>query len=393
MMSSSRRILKVLFLLLLGLGFLAGVAFLLVRNGPFAPVKVTQAQLVQGTLAPKIFGIGTVEARRSYLVGPTAAGRVSRVLVDQGDRVQAGQLLAEMDPIDLDERVASAASAQERAASTAQAAAALVREAASRSELAAAGARRFGELRQKAFVSQEALDAKQHEARAARAALDSAESQLAAARKDQARFGADRAGVGKQRAQYRLLSPVDGLISSRDAEPGSTVVAGQSVLRLIDPASLWIRARIDQGRVGGIALGQPVSIALRSLPGQSLQGKVARIEVGSDSVTEERIVNVAFERAPAGLSNGELAEVTIALPSIEQALFLPAAAVRRVDGRAGVWRIAGGKVSFVPVRTGVQTLEGQIQVLEGLAAGDAVVLHALQELRAEERVRIVENLK
>ena len=379
--------------LLLGLTVLAGIGALLLRNGPFAPVKVTRAQVEPGPLIPKIFGIGTVEARRSYLVGPTVAGRVARVLVDQGDRVRAGQLLAEMDPVDLDERMTSAANAQERAASTVQAAAALVREARSRNELATASARRFGELRQKAFVSQEALDAKQHEASAALAALDAAESQLVAARKDQERFGADRAGVGKQRAQYRLQSPIDGLISSRDAEPGSTVVAGQSVLRLIDPASLWVKARIDQGRTAGIVVGQSVSVVLRSLPGQALSGKVARIEVGSDSVTEERVVNIVFDQAPAGLSQGELAEVTIALPRIEQALFLPSAALRRIKGQLGVWRISGGEVSFVPVRAGVQTLEGQTQILEGLAAGDAVVLHALQELRAEEKVRIVENLK
>lgn len=378
---------------MLGAGFLAGMAFLLARNGPLAPVRVTQARVEQGALAPKIFGIGTVEARRSYLVGPTVAGRVARVLVDQGDRVHAGQLLAEMDPVDLVERMAGAASAQERAASSAHAAFALLSEAKSRNDLATASARRFGDLRQQGFVSREAVDAKQHEANAARAALQAAESQLAAARKDQERFGAERAAVGKQRAQYRLLSPVDGLVSSRDAEPGSTVVAGQAVLHLIDPASLWVRARIDQGRAGGIAVGQPVSIVLRSLPGQVLPGKVARIEVGSDSVTEERIANIAFEPPPSGLSSGELAEVTIALPEIGQALFLPSAAVRRVKGQVGVWRIRDGRAAFQPVRTGVQTLEGQTQVLAGLAQGDAVVLHALQELRADEKVRIVGNLK
>jgi len=392
-MSIPRQIQKVLLSLLVGAAVVAGMVFLLARNGPLAPLRVTQAQVDQGTLAPKIFGIGTVEARRSYLVGPTLASRVSKVLVDQGDRVRAGQLLAEMDAVDLDERLASAANAQERAASTVQAAAALVRESKSRNELAAGSARRYLELRQKGFVSQEAVDAKQHEANAARAALEAAESQLLAAHKDQERFGADRAGVVKQRAQHRLLSPVDGLVSSRDAEPGSTVVAGQSVLRLIDPASLWVKARIDQGRAAGVAVGQPVSIVLRSLPGQPLAGKVARIEVGSDSVTEERIVNIVFDQAPANVSSGELAEVTIALPGIANALFLPSAAVRRTQGQTGVWRIADGKVMFVPVRIGVQTLEGQSQVVDGLAPGDAVVLHALQELRAEEKIRIVETLK
>jgi HlyD family secretion protein len=392
-MNASRRFRNTWLPLALGAGVLAAIVFLLVRNGPFAPIRVTEAHVEQGNLVPKIFGIGTVEARRSYLVGPTVASRVTRVLFDQGDRVRAGQLLAELDPVDLDERLASAANAQQRAVSTVQAAAALVREAKSRNELATASARRYADLRQKGFVSQEAVDAKQHEANAARAALEAAESQLAAARKDEERFGADRAGVGKQRAQFRLRSPVDGLVLSRDAEPGSTVIAGQAVLRLIDPASLWVKARIDQGRTAGISIGQPVDIVLRSLPGQVLPGKVARVEVGSDSVTEERIVNIVFDQVPVSLSSGELSEVTIALPGIAQALFLPSAAIRRSNGQAGVWRIAEGKVAFVQVRTGAETLEGQTEVIAGVAKGDAVVLHALQELRAGERVRIVEKLK
>jgi HlyD family secretion protein len=392
-MNTDWRFPKALLPLALAAILVLGFAFVLIRTGPLAPAKVTDARVELGDLTPRIFGIGTVEARRSYLIGPTAASRVSRVLVDQGDRVRAGQLLAEMDPVDLDERMAAAANAQERAANAVEAAAAQLREADSRFALASASAKRYADLRRQAFVSQEAVDAKQHEANAARAALDAAQSLLAAARKDQQRFVADRAGVVKQRAQFRLTSPVNGLISSRDAEPGSTVIAGQSVLRLIDPASLWIRARIDQGRAAGIALGQPAQIVLRSAPDQALSGKVVRIEVGSDSVTEERIVNIAFDAPPAGLSTGELAEVTIELPAISNALHVPAAAVRNLKGQAGVWRLAEGKVAFAPIRAGVRTLEGRMQVVEGLARGDAIVLHALQELGAGQKVRVVETLK
>ncbi len=69
---------------------------------PLAPIKVTLAQATEGSLSLAIFGIGTVEARRNWMVGPTVAGRVMSVKVDVGDAVKAGQLLAEMDPLDLD---------------------------------------------------------------------------------------------------------------------------------------------------------------------------------------------------------------------------------------------------------------------------------------------------
>ena len=72
---------------------------------------------------------------------------------------------------------------------------------------------------------------------------------------------------------------VAGLVIARDAEPGSTVVAGQSVLQLIDPASLWLRMRIDQGRSSGLRAGLPAEIVLRSRPGERFPGQVTRVLV------------------------------------------------------------------------------------------------------------------
>ena len=84
----------------------AWVAF---RSGPLAPVNVTVAQVEERSISPAMFGIGTVEARYTQKVGPTAAGRVTMVAVDVGDTVVAGQLLAQIDPIDLDQRIDAAA--------------------------------------------------------------------------------------------------------------------------------------------------------------------------------------------------------------------------------------------------------------------------------------------
>ena len=84
--------------------------------------------------------------------------------------------------------------------------------------------------------------------------------------------------------------------------------------------------------------------------------------------------------------------MTIRLPSARNALFIPTAALRRLNQQSGVWRIEDGRTRFVNVRTGVQTLTGQTQVLEGLAQGDAVIHHAAQELKVGDRVRVVESL-
>jgi HlyD family secretion protein len=314
---------------------------------------------------------------------------VARVLVDQGDVVTTGQLLAEIDPVDLGDRVASGQIAAERAASIIRAAEAQLAEAQSRAQLAVASARRSNELRAQGFVSPEATDAKGQEASAAKASVDAAAAQLAAARRDHDRALSDVAGVGKLRAQARLTSPVDGVVSARLVEPGTTIVAGQAVLRVIDPATLWIKARIDQGQAGGVRLGQPADIVLRSDPGRSYRGEVQRVDWVSDAVTEERIVNVGFAVRPERISVGELVEVTIRTAELADVRSVPAAAVKRLDRQDGVWQYADGRVAFRPVKVGITTLDGRSQIVDGLSTGDEVVVHSEQVLRPDAKVKVV----
>ena len=375
-----------------GIALLAAIAFIAIRSGPLAATRITVTKVAEGSLSPALFGTGTVEARRAWLIGPTAAGRVLSVLADVGDPVKAGQLVAEMDPVDLQERLAALTATQARATSAIAAAEAQVKDATARRELAVINERRYQDLRQKDFISPSAAEAKVQELTSADAALSAAQASLAGARQDLTRTKADTAALVQQRQNVRLLAPADGIVTSRDAEAGSTVIAGQAVLKLADPASLWVKLRLDQGRSAGLAVGLPASIALRSRPAQPVAGKVARIELQSDSVTEERLVQISFDALPTGLSMGELAEVTVMLPATARAPVLPNAAIRRVGDKAGVWRLEGGKLHFVPVRLGQNSLDGQEQVLEGLKAGDDVVVYSEKELSAGTRIKVVGSL-
>jgi HlyD family secretion protein len=389
MKSLSRR---TLMLAAIGMAFLLGFGWVVLNQGPLAAVKVTVARATTTTLQRTLFGIGTIEARRSYAIGPTIAGRVATVLVDQGDAVKAGQLLAEMDPVDLESRQAAAGATAARAAQLALAAQAAVTETGSRSRLAQTSAERFADLRRKNFVSQEAADAKAHEAAAARAAQDSATASLAAAKDEARRAQSDLAGTGKSRAHLRLTSPVAGVISARQAEPGSTVVAGQSVVQVIDPATLWLRVRIDQGRSSGLAVGLAAEIILRSRPGQVLKGRVERVDLVGDAVAEERIANVSFIDPPGLLAIGELAEVKLQLPAVEGALAVPAAALKRMGKADGVWRLQEGRTVFNPVTLGVTSSDGMSQVLAGLPAEAEIVVHSQVALKPDQRVRVVDSL-
>jgi HlyD family secretion protein len=372
---------------------LAGaLVFVALRTGPLAPVKVTLARVSAGDLNPSIFGLGMVEARRSWMVGPTTAGRVLRVMVDVGDTVKAGQLLAEMDPLDLDQRLQALDATQARAGSAQLAAQAQLSDATARRTLAWANNERNLSLAGQNFISAGALEARQQELASANAALQAAQANLAGAGQDLQRLKAERAGLAQQRGNVRLLAPADGVVTSRDAEAGSTVVAGQPVLRLIDPASLWVRLRVDQGRSAGLAAGLPARIVLRSQARHELMGQVARLELLADSVTEERIAQVAFAQPPAGVSVGEMAEVTLALPVISPALLLPNASIARQQGQTGVWRLKSGQPEFVPVQLGALGLDGQVQILQGLAAGDEVVVYSQQALSAGTRIQVVDAL-
>lgn len=377
---------------LLGLGLAAAMVFVVMRSGPLAPTRVTVVQAAEGRLTPALFGIGTVEARRSYLIGPTVAGRVRAVAVDVGDRVQAGQLLAEMDPVDLDERMAALDASVARAGSAIAAADAQRRDALARKELAAVNARRYVELGAQNFISTGAVEARLQEQSSADAVVSAAVANLAAARQDQQRLAAERAGLRQQRANVRLLAPADGVVTSREAEPGSTVVAGQAVLRVIEPSSLWVRVRLDQGRSAGLVAGLPAQVVLRSNPGLPVAGKVARVEAVSDSVTEERVAQVSLDQPPASLSVGELAEVTVTLPSTGTTVLLPNAAIKRVQARTGVWTIDTGGLRFAPVRLGQTSLDGQVQVLDGIQPGATVVVHSEKDLDAKSRITVVDAL-
>ena len=376
----------------LALALLGALAFVALRTGPLAPVKVQVTEVTKGRVTPEIFGIGQVEARRSWLVGPTVAGRVLGVQVDVGQAVQPGQALAEMDPVDLDQRLAALDASLARAQSTQQAAGAQVADAQARRALAAANLKRNEDLAQQAFISAGALEARAQEVASANAGLQAAQANLGGTAQDLSRLRAERAALAQQRGNLKLVAPAAAVVTARDAEAGTTVVAGQAVLRLVDPASLWVKLRVDQSRSAGLQTGLPAQIVLRSDARQTLAGRVQRVELQADAVTEERIAQVAFDQIPATLSMGEMAEVTLTLPPLEQVLVVPQASVQTYQGRSGVWRLEQGTLAFAPVRLGASSLQGQVQVLDGLQTDDTVVVYSEKPLSPGARFRVVDRL-
>ena len=353
--------------------------YVVLRSGPLAPVEVTLATVSTQTIRPAVFGVGTVEARYSYQVGPTAAGRIKQLYVQVGDRVRAGQLLGEMDPVDLNDRLQAQQAAVKRAEAN-------VQDAEARQRYAHAQAKRYGELLPLKATSEEIVSAKRQE-------LQTADAALIAAREERSRLQSEYTGLRSQQGNLHLVAPVAGLITLRGAEPGTTVVAGQTVIELIDPASVWVNTRFDQIAANGLKAGLPARIELRSRKGMLLSGTIARIEPKADSITEAVLAKVLFARVPENLPPlGELAEVTIDLPPAAATLVLPNAALHRLDNRTGVWRVSKAGVEFVAVKPGATDLDGRVQILEGLQNGDRVVLYSAKALTRKSRIKLVEKL-
>lgn len=353
--------------------------YVALRSGPLASVAVTLTTVQSRAVAPALSGIGTVQVRYLYKIGPTVAGRVQRLDVHVGDRVRAGQVLGEMDAVDLDDRMRAAQAAI-------MSAEAGLRQAQAKQTYAQSQARRYEQLVAVRVTSEESHATRQQE-------LAVADAALAAAREDASRLRAELQALRAQRGNLRLVAPVAGLVAARDADPGTTVVAGQAVVRLMDPASLWVDARFDQISAQGLAAGLPAEVALRSRPGQPLAARVLRTEPLADAVTEELLAKLVFDALPEPLpAIGELAELTVRLPPLPEAPTIPNAALRTVAGQRGVWKLKDGALAFAPVRLGRADLDGQVQVLDGLAVGESIVLYSEKALGAKSRVHVVERI-
>ena len=366
---------RTLALLAVVLPLLALFVYVVLRSGPLAPVAVTVATAEQRSITPALFGIGTVEARTTYHVGPTVAGRVLRLSVEVGDRVTAGQVLGEMDAVDFDERLRAQAAAVQRAQ-------AALKDAQARQQQAQTQATRYAELLAVRATSEETATARQQDLLSANAALAGSQAEVA-------RLRAEQEALRTQRGQLRLRAPADALVTARLAEPGNTVVPGQAVV----PNSLWVNVRFDQTSTAGLAAGLPAQVLLRSDVGAPLAARVLRVEPLADAVTEETLAKVVLASLPAPLPPlGTLAEVTIHLPELAAAPTIPNAALRRVDGKMGVWELGVDGLRFAPLVLGRADLDGQVQVRSGLAEGARIVVYSEKELTARSNTHVVDRI-
>ncbi len=172
------------------------------------------------------------------------------------------------------------------------------------------------------------------------------------------------------------------MVLARHAEPGTVVKAGDPIFTLIDPASVWIQAYIDEERAGQLALGQPGAIRLRSQPQKEFAGTIARIGLESDRTNEERRVWLACSDCPQPMYLGEQAEVRITTGTRATALMVPEVAITGFDGHRGtVWLVQDGKLVRAQLTFGARDDRGRVEVTGGLPDGASIIADPLGQAR------------
>jgi len=363
----------------------AGVLFLTER-----PLTVSVVH-PERDVALRIYGLGTVEARVLSRVGFEVGAALTLLDADAGDSVIRGQELAVLHSAEQEARVGRArAVVAANEANLAKADAAVVRARAMLAQREAANRRQQG-LAQRDIASIQRAEEAQRDEDVARADLAVAEADRAVIRAQ----GLDAAAALQQEetllARHRLIAPYDALVVARHAEAGTVVKAGDPIFTLIDPATIWIQAYVDEERAGQLALGQSGTIRLRSQPSAEFHGTIARIGVESDRVNEERRVWLTCTDCPAEMFLGEQAAVRILTDTRATALMVPEVAIAGFDGHRGtVWTVRDSRLARAELAFGARDDRSRVEVAGGLPEGAAIVARPPQGAAEGRRARVSE---
>jgi len=355
------------------------------------PVEVRVAR-IERDVPVQVFGLGTVEAQIVSSIGFEVGAALVELTADHGDRVAKGALLARLHPAEQEARQARAQAglnAAEAALGRAQAATGKARVV---MDQKATIERRQRALAEQKVVSVEQAEEAEKDLKVALADQALAEADLAVARAAVETARADFAYEATLLEHHELVAPFDALVVARHNELGTVVKAGDPVFTLADPESVWILAHVDESRAGAIALGQPAEVRLRSLPGRGFKGRVARIGIESDRVSEERRVWVKCDDCPPDFHLGEQAEVLIEVTVLPEALLVAATAVTGYEGGSGkVWAVEDGRLRQIEVRIGHHMLDGRLQVTSDVPDGFSLVAEPVAGLREGRAATIAEN--
>lgn len=324
-------------------------------------LPVSLATVQQQTMARTVLVSGPVSAYEEMQLGVEISGqRVTALPVDVGQWVKQGQVLLQLDHRTLDSELAQADAS--------------LKQAQAAQDLARMNYERSAKLAAQQLISESSLD----ELRANRI---NAEAQTATAR-------AARDAAKLRRDFADLRAPADGLISKRLVQPGQVVSAGTELLRLIRDGRLEWRAELPEDQLTGVAVGNTVELPYA---GAVVTGRIRAVTPGVDAQTRTGTLYADLPE-PGTLKPGVYVEGRI-VTGEGPVLALPTAAIVQRDGHSYVFTVNDKQqAARLRVRTG-QAVQGRTAILEGVKAGDRVVVDGAGFLGEGDRVRVVADAK
>ena len=307
---------------------------------------------------------GTVQALSQATVRAKTSAEVRRVLFREGDRVAAGQIVAEFDVAALRQVEA------ERRAALDSARAQLAQSERTRDANAA--------LLQQGFISTNAFASAEASFRAQLAAVDAGQAQLAQVR--------------LQLSDAIVRAPIGGLVAKRDVQPGEKVAFDAPLLTIVDLSRLEVQAQAPVSEVARIAIGAPATVDVDGADGTApVVGRVERINPSADAGSRTIAVYVSIPNPEQGLRSGMFAHIRLASKAGAPTATLVASAVHAEGSEAYVWVFTGDRIVRRSVRTGRRDdREQRVEILGGLGDSERVVALHIDAPAEEAPARLID---
>jgi membrane fusion protein, multidrug efflux system len=322
------------------------------------PENVTVVRADQIRTGPALSG--SLMPEKSATIRAEMSASVIQTYAEAGQRVHAGQQLAQLDATVLRDQQISARGA----VTTAQSAYDIARRELARAEtLERAGA-----------IAQRDLEQ-------ARNALIASQGQLSTAR-------AQLANVNKQLDKASVQSPFDGVVSLRSVNAGDVVSPGTALYTVVDPGSMQLEASIPADALAEVRVGMPVDFTVNGYPNRHFTGRITRINPTADPTTRQVKILASIPNVGSTLVGGLFAEGRVSSES-HTAPMVPLTAVDERGLRPSVIRLRNGKVEKVEVGLGIRDQAAEtVEITSGLAAGDTVLLGAARGISPGTPVKV-----
>jgi RND family efflux transporter MFP subunit len=334
---------------------------------------------------------GNVTPVTEALINARATGYIKRRLVDIGDRVSKGQLLAEIDSPELDQQVLQAESGVSQAKAALSGAEFQLRQAQARLNLARVTADRWKILVQKGVVSRQESDQRDADLEAQQAAVDSAQAAIKAAQDNVSASQANLRRLVEMQAFEKVAAPFSGIVTARNVELGSLIPAsgGAPLFRIAEMGTLRITVDVPQTSAAYVRVGGAAEVTLQEIPGRTFRGKISRTANALDAGTRTLPTEVEVGNPNGILLPNMFAQVKLLKVGAASTALIPGdALIVRSNGTQVAVVTEGDRIHFQAIEVG-RDFGQSTEVRAGLTGDEWVVVNPTDDVREGARVKPV----